>query len=80
MRGVVRFISPGGGMVAIETGEGFTVASLLATISLNLEDEVAGKLDNLGSETFRHVSSGERFDVFVERIGESEAGALAACR
>jgi hypothetical protein len=67
-------------MVAIETARGFTVASLLGAVSLELEDEVSGKLDNLGSETFRHAGSGERFDVFVERIGESEAAAVAACR
>ena len=65
-------------MAAIETEEGFTVVTLLGGIELEVEDEVSGNLDSLGRETFKHRTSGEVFEVFVERVGDGAESARAA--
>jgi hypothetical protein len=77
MRGTVQFVNSQSRAFAVATHEGFTVVELLDSTDVAVDDEVAGKLDEHGSVTLRHVPSGETFDAFVQAVAASEESARA---
>jgi hypothetical protein len=77
MTGTVQFVNPRSGTFAVATPDGFTVVEVVDTIEVEVDDEVAGKLDEHGSVTLRHVPSGENFDAFIQAVGASEKSARA---
>ena len=77
MRATVQFVNPRRGTFAVATPDGFTVVEVVDTIEVEVDDEVAGTLDEHGSVTLQHIPSGEKFDAFVQAVGASEESARA---
>lgn len=69
------------GMYAIEleTGE-HTVFELLDSCTPELGDVISGALESLGGETFSNLTQRHAFEVFVQDIHASRAGAAAQLR
>lgn len=74
MRGAVYAINPQGSMVAIDAGDnGYTIIELLDGSEIEIGDEISWANDTgLGSETYKNVTRGERFEVFVQNHFVSE--------
>ena len=56
------------GVVAVETANGITVFELLGGYEVELGDIISGRLESLGSETFRNETKQENLDVYVQGI------------
>ncbi len=64
-KGTVVMVNARTGMFLVQIHDGaFAVFELLDSIEISIGDEVAGRLDALGSEELLHITQGERFDVF----------------
>ena len=73
MRGIVSAINPRRGMVALQTGHGFTIIELLGNDEIEIGDELCWSDDTgLGSENYRNITKGTRFEVFVQNHWVSE--------
>jgi len=72
MRGVVQIVNARSGSFAVSTADGFTVVELLDTVEVEIDDEIAGPLDELGGASLLLVDAGERFEAYVQAVGASE--------
>ena len=79
MKGIVKFINPARGMIAIETETNdLTVAEILE-VSCNVEvgDEIIGNLDNHEGEELTNITKNETMDVY---IGKAMGSGLVSCK
>lgn len=81
MKGIVKIINLNRGMAAVETDGGLSVFEILeVTCSIELGDEISGKLESLGRETLINTTKNESMDVSIEDMHCSKERAIQLMR
>ena len=70
MKGIVKFINPTRGIIAIEVeSNDITVAEVLeSTCSVEIGDIITGNLDNHEGKELLNITKDETMDVFIQGI------------
>lgn len=78
-QGIVRFTSPNGMRVGVETDYGYTVFDFDDGQALP-NDRLSGALDDHGDQVVTNLTTGQTLHVRVEAVEASREAALKLCR
>lgn len=77
MKGIIELLNlpKGRGAARTERGE-YSYFEIVDSHEPEIGDAIEGELESLGSETLLNTSQNDKFDVFIEDIHSTKAGAL----